>query len=1107
MSKEDDQYDISKYTDKELYNILDLNNPSDRELEARIIHLINKYASMHNDSGYKLAIFFQNMYYHFFDTDAEAELDTETKEGFTNEANPSAVTITSAANSEPKNTQIGNELRNTQTGQSATSADIITTTNFNYKLDKFGMNPLLKQTVTRIISIDSQYRQNKLNSLTTNFTLNLSEPLKDVVSLTLETVTIPFSWYTISKSYGSNFFIIKGRSDEINTNTYNGYYDYKIEIPPGNYVLDSTKTNYICSAIQKSITDLSNTYSDTNFGTTNVLYNQSTIKSSITLDIQLAYNETSFKVDFSNSIINNQFGFYKDEYTPYTILSNNRAITNDRKIVYWLDSSNNYFNVVQYDYDSTSTDPQYLYNNIITTIPIQIDLPDGSYSYINLYTAINRAIQSSSFLDISYSRLELISDITNTEYFKMNIKLNRYKVKPVPNSKVAVIFPDHDTTLWTSPNSCFYFKNKINETNVIYAETPSVPSSIIVDNWTYISFICKSPSIYGSTSDFSLNDIVLKIDSKEYLQNEFITKLNSLWSLYPNTFNTNMKASIDTNDRFNLNIDILKQFDTDAWSIYIDPSSVLTQIFEISSGYFNLSDLSLINYEFKGIAGDINNSVVTNTRKILSYYPNRTKNLGNKNDISYNISVSTNQYADWRALLIEINYQLINFKTTDSNQQFTLKNSILDQSGNNITLKMNIIYALTEDNYSVYFYDYNEGTTNIEISNIINSWSTLKIDFSYNINTLPYDATGTSRILIGESIELSPVYVTPLNNTFYITPYSSIGGVYHESNHFKITIPITDSNNNIINYSTNRLINTINDIFSKDSRLVGSRIIPYIKDNHLYVKLLLNINIIYTTDDYDIVFYDAISYINCYAGATSVRNTTWDSTLGWILGFHDYTSYSLTKDKQTDNSYYEESTTGSYFYNSQSGIFSSQIKNTIITLTGDTGTTTNLYNYFLLVLDDYIQNHLNDGLVCITNNETAIPVPTYSTNNADNVCDPITNTAIIVSTVNRDGLTQKQLYAANQAVISKPRDNYIYTRSPNVHDVFGIISAAPPTQLPGTSYTVNGGNLQNHQRLYFGPVNISRLLIQLKTDKGDILDLNGSNWSFSLVCEQLYRNS
>ena len=45
----DEKYDISKYTDNELYEILDLNNPSDRELEAKILHMINKYANFQNE--------------------------------------------------------------------------------------------------------------------------------------------------------------------------------------------------------------------------------------------------------------------------------------------------------------------------------------------------------------------------------------------------------------------------------------------------------------------------------------------------------------------------------------------------------------------------------------------------------------------------------------------------------------------------------------------------------------------------------------------------------------------------------------------------------------------------------------------------------------------------------------------------------------------------------------------------------------------------------------------------------------------------------------------------------------------------------------------------
>lgn len=68
------------------------------------------------------------------------------------------------------------------------------------------INPLLKETYTRTISIDSQYREPEY-PFSTDFTVNFNETLKDVVSMKLYAVQIPITWYTISNSYGSNFFI------------------------------------------------------------------------------------------------------------------------------------------------------------------------------------------------------------------------------------------------------------------------------------------------------------------------------------------------------------------------------------------------------------------------------------------------------------------------------------------------------------------------------------------------------------------------------------------------------------------------------------------------------------------------------------------------------------------------------------------------------------------------------------------------------------------------------------------------------------------------------------------------------------------------------------
>ena len=58
----EDTYDINAYTDKELYEILDLMNPTDRELEAKILMMMDKYKSINNEKSRKLYKFFYNAY-------------------------------------------------------------------------------------------------------------------------------------------------------------------------------------------------------------------------------------------------------------------------------------------------------------------------------------------------------------------------------------------------------------------------------------------------------------------------------------------------------------------------------------------------------------------------------------------------------------------------------------------------------------------------------------------------------------------------------------------------------------------------------------------------------------------------------------------------------------------------------------------------------------------------------------------------------------------------------------------------------------------------------------------------------------------------------------
>ena len=175
-------------------------------------------------------------------------------------------------------------------------------------------------------------------------------------------------------------------------------------------------------------------------------------------------------------------------------------------------------------------------------------------------------------------------------------------------------------------------------------------------------------------------------------------------------------------------------------------------------------------------------------------------------------------------------------------------------------------------------------------------------------------------------------------------------------------------------------------------------------------------------------------------------------------------------------------------------------------IVGDTTITTNLYNYFLIVLDDYTQSHLNDGLVTLTPHENQITLPSYTSRTAIQ-CDPCGNSLISGSALGNNGnnLTQNQIYAANQVLLAAKNQVKTYSNGPFIQDIFGLIPLKVSGLTFGAFYIEFGGTLQNQQRLYFGPVNIHRMTIKLITDRGDTVDLNGSNWSFSFVCEQLYQ--
>ena len=217
-------YDISNYSREDLYNILEVSSPTDSELEAKIIQLMQKYKNGNNKESEKMLVFFSEIYKYFFKTNVE-----ETKE------------------------------------EEEEKEEITYIKDLNYTQGI--VNPILKETYKRTISIDSKFRDEEYES-STNFVLNFSETLKDVVSLKLYAVQIPVTWYTINNNYGSNYFMLRPRNiydvENIETNTLGIYdnsdFEYKVEIEAGNY----TQTTLI-SEVDEKIKGLKDVYTDVSF--------------------------------------------------------------------------------------------------------------------------------------------------------------------------------------------------------------------------------------------------------------------------------------------------------------------------------------------------------------------------------------------------------------------------------------------------------------------------------------------------------------------------------------------------------------------------------------------------------------------------------------------------------------------------------------------------------------------------------------------------------------------------------------------------------------------------------------------------------------------------
>jgi hypothetical protein len=1158
-------YDVSTYTDLELFQILDINHPTDKELEARILQMVSTYEP-HIDSDGEARLlyqFFLGIYDRFFETDdpllaVEGFEPTVPKVGeggrppqfrasaLAPGSKPQPTGSIAAADPLPTDP---NELKQLQT---TLPPQLGYTKSVEYATGS--LNPLIKETIKRVISVDSQFRDKTVYPLSTEFTFNLSDVLHDVVSLKLYSVQIPYNWQTINGSFGGNFIYLKAATPGLN----NGNYDYQVAISSGNYTPNSEDIGLV-PAINNAYNALRLANPDVSFGTTGVTYNPVQANATFTLDITNNFNETYYYVDFpyftaaspSDPTIRSLpelLGFAQNQYVPASIESSvfgNPATT---------------CNV--YESNSPSSSPPYYKNNVITihnyqgpgaydpsqstvldtvtlTLTPGYNLPLSSViSNLQLELQSVAELRSSTFEVIDTSYIQ-----PGTSQYRMTVCQNRKRVKNLASSKMVVVFPPEDASnnqpLWCGASSTFRFPRSTMEVNEIVSELASQTTNYVIPfpgqiaplpNFPQLIYYCVHPDYAVDVNQARINDASFSVaaspaGSGGYNLTEYFVAIQAGMTQLYTSSNQAFDASINNTTsnyhvQMTFNIRKLIPFRTPNLETglgYVNnfaldiSGSVLSTICRFSSSSSSstvMTELiSTSTFPFQA-AYDVTSE--NNTMYIVSQ-----NNLqSTRTAVSLTAPVTYNSTAEFIGAINAAfgkSGLAHNLSMPNSNVSFTISGTTVS-----CTLSLNIEANMTNADYQVNLYETPQDPSG--------SWHTY---LGLNQTTSPTDPHGyvidaNGHVTGTTTVTDNQITLDASNHYFYVSPispsvpsspnlsvYDPNGGVYigtlgpDPSANTLLVDLVNDPSSRLKlgeTYTKTEIANAINAIFASSPVSAGSHLDLTI--HAPYTTLRLNVNRTYHTDDYEFVLYDRTLFTHCnYGYPRSVQNATYDSTLGWLMGFRSQTIYGLGA------SYASVDSLGNRVYVGTSNGYTYDPKTHVVTITGDTSININLYNYFMIILDDYTQNHLNDGLVTVTSTDSDVALPSYATR-MNYKCDPQTGKySVADSTSPSNGgnrLTANQIYSANQILNAQINKQTTGSSGPFVQDVFGLIPVKTSGLTLGQSYIEFGGTLQIQERLYFGPVNIRRMSVKLINDKGGVVDLNNVDWSFSLIAEQLY---
>ena len=195
--------------------------------------------------------------------------------------------------------------------------------------------------------------------------------------------------------------------------------------------------------------------------------------------------------------------------------------------------------------------------------------------------------------------------------------------------------------------------------------------------------------------------------------------------------------------------------------------------------------------------------------------------------------------------------------------------------------------------------------------------------------------------------------------------------------------------------------------------------------------------------------------------------------------------------------------------------------------------------YLLILVDDFTRNRQSQGIVNAASAETKdqLNMPDYFTYDLSGAA---TGTVEANNRTWQPGelksvtddpprkLTAAQIHTINEILANRVNTASTASTPPTATDILaripvirnqnvnnsgiGWLSADDGDaykSLPSTStfqfMISNDITLQSNKRTYFGPVNINRMRIRLTDDKGNLINLNNMDWSFSMRSRNLYQ--